>query len=178
LYGRVFPGLTTDAANLPAALGANHFLRDQLADQGAQFARIYGFSYEGAYYALACPALFVVHGPGTPAPPPVPGNAPPNQFVARGPSDTDRSGEARNDAEFSSDIMYWEYDKGDFSLRLDVTAGTFEDILLESEIEAQFQMSGAGRVQTSGAGRVQSSGAGRVQMSHAGRMQMAHRSRG
>lgn len=180
LFGRKFDAFGTDAANLPTAFGANHFLRDQLADANAKFARIYGFSYEGAYYNLSRPAIFLVHGDGTPAFPPVPstpgtGTAPPaaqppHSQMARGPSATDQSGTAKKDWEFASDIYMWDYDKGDFSLRLDVTAGTFEDILLEAEIETQLQISGAARVQISGAAR--------MQISHAARMQIAHRSGG
>ena len=82
-----------------------------------------------------------------------------------------------NDLKPGQSVRYWEYDKGDFTLRIDIASGTFEDVLLDAEVDTQLQISGAGRVQTSGAVRVQTSGAGRVQMSHAGRMQMAHRSR-
>ncbi len=177
LYGREFPGFST--SNLGGALGANHFLRDQLADTTAKFARIYGFSYEGAYYNLSRPAIFLVHGDGTPAFPPVPSapgtstpppTPPPHSQMARGPGTTDQSGVAEKGWDFSSDIMMWEYDKGDFSLRLDVTVGTFEDILLEAEIETQLQISGAARVQISGAAR--------MQISHAARMQIVRRSGG
>ena len=67
LFGRVFP-LSVDNANFPAALGANHFLRDQLTpvsgDPAPTFARIYAFSYEGTFYNLPKPAIFLVHGPG------------------------------------------------------------------------------------------------------------------
>lgn len=48
----------------PPRLGSNNFLQAQLASPGARLARIYAFSYEGHYYDLAAPALFVVHGPG------------------------------------------------------------------------------------------------------------------
>jgi hypothetical protein len=34
--------------------------------QTPNLARIYGFSFEGAYYGLPRPSLFLVHGPGTP----------------------------------------------------------------------------------------------------------------
>ncbi len=159
LFGREFPGFS--AAGLPTALGDNNFLSKQIKKTGARFARIYGFSYEGAYYPLSRPVVFLVHTDGTPAPPAAPGAA----KAARGPSTTDQSGEARMDAKFSSDIMMWDYDKGDFSLRLDITAGTFEDILLEAEVDVQLQMSSAARMQTAGSARMQISHAARMQVS-------------
>ena len=39
-------------------------LTNQLLRDGARFARIYGFTYEGNYYALPRPAVFLIHGPG------------------------------------------------------------------------------------------------------------------
>ena len=184
LYGREFPGFS--AANLPGgSLGDNSFLRKQIEAAGARFARIYGFSYEGSYYSLPRPTIFLVHGGGDPTFPPVPetpgppevaggppaalAHTPPHSQMAQGPSDTDQSGVPNKNWDFSSDIYVWDYDKGDFSLRLDVTAGTFEDILLEAEIESHLQISSAARVQISGAAR--------MQVSHAARMQVALRSR-
>jgi hypothetical protein len=64
--------------------------------------------------------------------------------------------------------MMWEYDKGDFSLRLDITSGTFEDILLEAEVDAQLQISSAARMQTAGTARMQISHAARMQVSRRG----------
>ena len=49
----------------------------------------------------------------------------------------------------------WGYDKADFSLRLDTTAGTFKEILLEAKIEAQLQISSAAKGQIRGAARLQ-----------------------
>lgn len=197
LFGRVFP-LAVDTAVIPNTLGANRFLREQLThtdDQGqpdARFARIYAISYEGAFHHLARPAIFLVHGEGsiiTDAG--LPGRG------ANAGSLSDNSGMIATDFDFERSegtynppggggpvnlepgqvVRYWEYDKGDFTLRIDIASGTFEDVLLDAEVDTQLQIAGAGRVQASGAGRVQTSGAGRVQMSHAGRLQMAHRSR-
>ena len=44
--------------------GRNNFLQEQLKDPESGLARIYGFSFEGQYYDLAKPALFLVHGAG------------------------------------------------------------------------------------------------------------------
>ena len=35
------------------------------------------------------------------------------------------------------DMKVWVYDKGDFSMRLDVETGTFERILLEAELDEE-----------------------------------------
>jgi hypothetical protein len=103
-------------------------------------ARIYAFSFEGAYYPLPRPAIYLVHGRGQPV-----GNW-------AHPSSLDQSGAAAREWDFSGnlvpndkDIVYWEYEKGDFSLRLDLDSGPFEQILLQMALHV-----GADR--TSGAG--------------------------
>lgn len=106
-------------------------------------ARIYAFSFEGAYYPLPRPAIYLVHGLGQPV-----GNwAHPSLLdesgvVAR---EWDFSGREKPDVLVLNDLVYWEYEKGDFSLRLDLDAGPFEQILLQTALR-----SGADR--TSGAG--------------------------
>jgi hypothetical protein len=191
LFGRVFP-LEVDTAIIPDTLGANRFLRAQLvhdagdATKKARFARIYAISYEGAFHHLARPALFLVHGDGKE----IAGSGLEARGAKKGGQSDDsgliardftfdrsEQGTGPHDLKAGQTVRYWEYDKGDFTLRLDIASGTFEDVLLDAEADTQLQSAGAGRVQSSGAGRVQTSGAGRVQMSHAGRMQMAHRSR-
>lgn len=133
--------------NPPPRLGDNNFLQRQLrAHAGndhliARIARIYGFSYEGHYYDLAKPALFLVHGDGVraerPGRDPAQGQQqPPFTRVARGPDDADRTGVASTERAFSEEMLVWAYDKGDFSIRLDVETGTFEQILLEVELSA------------------------------------------
>jgi hypothetical protein len=130
------------------------------------FARIYGFSFEGAYYGLPRPSIFLVHGNGTPT-----GNW-------AYPSTVEQSGVAAREWDFSGptgftaappqnlnpggpplDICFWEYEKGDFSLRLDPEAGPFEQILLVAALRAGADMadratpsSGAGLGVRSGAG--------------------------
>jgi len=163
LFGREFPGFSKD--NLGTALGDNNFLRKQIDANGARFARIYGFTYEGTYYPLSRPSVFLVHGKGVDAAPEKPGN---NPKQARGPNSIENTGEARVCCEVSADVKMWEYDKGDFSLRLDVFGGTFEDILLEAEVDAQMQMSSAARMQTAGTARMQISHAARMQVSRRG----------
>jgi hypothetical protein len=52
---------------------------------------------------------------------------------ATGPNSVDFSGQAVKCCEFSSDIRVWEYDRGDFSLRLDIDSGPLERILIDRE---------------------------------------------
>jgi hypothetical protein len=139
---------------------------DQLSAVDARIAKIYGFSYEGKYYDLARPTLFLVHGDGDPlaaVSPPAPGANP-----ARAPRDPSETGVSVADFQFADDIRFWSYDKGDFSIRMDVSTGTLEDILLEAEVDAQMQMSSAAKMQTAGAAK--------MQISHAAKMQIGRRS--
>ena len=138
----------------PPRLGDNNFLERQLragTDDDAtrpRLARIYGFSYEGHYFDLAKPAIFLVHGLGSDPEawrPSVDGlNRTPEGRYERAPSDADRSGIARTGTAFADDIRVWSYDKGDFSMRLDVETGTLEQILLEIEANAEMLPSYAG----------------------------------
>ncbi|MDJ0945096.1 MAG: hypothetical protein QNJ30_16630 [Kiloniellales bacterium] len=118
----------------PPRLGDNNFLEAQLRAEGARLARIYAFSYEGHYYDLARPALFLVHGPGSDPEAPRPSPDLPYSRLDRAPADADRTGVASQDRSFSDDMRVWSYDKGDHSIRLDPDAGTFEEILLECEL--------------------------------------------
>jgi hypothetical protein len=140
LYGRVVEDLqvgfrpgAVPPEPVPAS-GANTFLQNQLAGAGAQFARIYGFCYEGHYYDLAKPALFLVHGAGVAADPPGAGAGAPNRRVARAPAEVDHSGIGATATSFPDDMMVWAYDKGDFSIRMDIETGPLDQILLEAEL--------------------------------------------
>ena len=140
LYGRVVEDLKIErpAPNPapPAGPGANNFLRNQLAHNWnapgkAQLARIYGFSYEGHYYDLATPALFLVHGNGDVADTPAA-----DARAARAPESANKTGVAATAKSFSDDMMVWAYDKSDLSIRLNIETGTIEQILLETELSA------------------------------------------
>jgi hypothetical protein len=111
-------------------------------------ARIYGFTFEGAFYGLPKPSIFIVHGSGT-------------RVGSWGyPSTLDQSGVAAREWDFSgptnynanglgtppippqgpNDLWYWEYEKGDFSIRFDTEAGPFEQILLVAMLRAGADM--------------------------------------
>ena len=152
LYGRTLmdvqirytpPQIATppdDWEGAPPRFSGNNFLDQQLGfgagdeQRRAYVARIYGFSFEGHYYDLPRPTLFVVHGPGTLAEGPVPSGSSQEQRYSRAPGTVDRTGLGSQSGSFASDMYVWSYDKADFSIRLDASTGTLEQILLETEL--------------------------------------------
>jgi hypothetical protein len=108
--------------------GANRELEEQLAATNARIARIYGFSYEGTYYDLPKPVLFLVHGDGEPVTRAAADRGSTN--VARAPGEPSLTGVPAADFQFADEIMAWSYDKADHTIRMDVEAGEFEDVLL------------------------------------------------
>lgn len=137
----------------PPLLGNNNFLHSQLSEglrhaaehpddppippdpvQKARFARIYGFSFEGHYYDLAKPAIFLVHGEGTLAEGPLPSTSFESQRWTRAPSSAERTGQGSQAGSFANDMRVWSYDKADFSIRLDSMTGPLDQILLDEEL--------------------------------------------
>lgn len=106
------------------ALGKNNFLAAQR--EGGIFARVYGFSFEGIYYDLPRPTLFLVHGPGELVTDPQP-----NRNAARAPTNPSLTGLGAADFQFSDELYVWSYDKSDFTIRMDVETGMFEQVLLD-----------------------------------------------
>lgn len=96
-----------------------------MSDNNPIIARIYGFSYEGYYYELPRPVMFLVHGDGLPA-----SEARGRTNRARAPGEPSRTGLGEADFQFSDDILVWSYDKADYTIRMDVETGMFEDVLL------------------------------------------------
>jgi Pentapeptide repeats (8 copies) len=119
------------------------------------FARIYAFTFEGAIYTLPRPSIFLVHGAGA-ALDITNANTAANQ-VNR--STMDQAGVIAREWEFSasqplgqqSDLRYWEYEKGDFSLRLDPEAGPLEQILLVAALRGGADMADRATAIRSGA---------------------------
>ena len=101
--------------------------------QEARLARIYAMSFEGSFYNLPKPAIFLVHGDGTAVPTKgfAPSASPPPPAK---PTDMDASGMAAREFEWEGDVKYWEYDKDDLSLRLDVVTGTLDEILVDATL--------------------------------------------
>ncbi|MET0943146.1 MAG: hypothetical protein ABWY13_17480 [Mesorhizobium sp.] len=112
-----------------------------LAGEDPRFARIYGFSYEGFYYDLPRPALFLVHGDGYPASE----MGPAAYWVvnrARAPGEPSLTGLGQADFQFSDDIVVWSYDKADYTIRMDVETGMFEQVLLDAMLDGGIDASG------------------------------------
>ncbi len=87
--------------------------KDKKGEPIRRFVRIFGFSYEGGYYAMDAPIIMLLEGEGA-------------DLGDTTPKDVKNS--------FATDIKVWTRDKSDLSVRLDTLAGTFEEILLEVEI--------------------------------------------
>ncbi len=111
----------------------NRFLETAVDKNSARFARIYGVSYEGQFFDLSVPMLFLVHGDGDDAERVVnfskSGGG--DERQSRAPDEPSRSGLGAQDFSFADDLKVWSYDKSDFTVRLDVDSGTFEQVLLD-----------------------------------------------
>ncbi|WP_170516187.1 hypothetical protein [Ruegeria atlantica] len=130
IFGRVLEDLDYEPKT-KTGKGNNKHLGAQFADVGndkAQFAKIYGFAYEGTYYDLPEPVIFLVHGDGTP----VNGaNNLPGNLASRAPTEPSVGGVAAADFQIANDIKVWNYDKADQTMRMDVMTGQFEQVLLD-----------------------------------------------
>ncbi len=133
LFGQVVDDLKLDpSTSLGGGLG-NIVARMQPEGGAASpiepvFARIYGFSYEGQYFDMAKPAIFLVSGEGDDAA-----------------GDLPASGVATEPPTFTAGVRVWKADQADFSDRLDVEVGQLERILLEAEIGPDQRMTMSGQ---------------------------------
>ncbi|QFT80001.1 hypothetical protein FIU89_05195 [Roseovarius sp. THAF27] len=134
LFGRILDDLVYKRSP-SRSLGGNKHLDEQFAladdkecEQSPAFAKIYGFAHEGTYFDLPEPVIFLVHGKGQSA---TDGDLPGN-LGARAPSDPSKSGVAAADFQIANDIRVWNYDKADQTMRMDVSTGMFEQVLLEA----------------------------------------------
>lgn len=109
--------------------GSNRQLEDQFGPD-ARLARVYGFSFEGSYYNLPRPVIFLVHGTGIAAT--EAGGA--NPHVSRAPRIPELTGLVAAGFDFADDVRVWFYDKADYTVRMDVETGMFEDVLLQAEL--------------------------------------------
>ena len=113
---------------LPGRNGVNNQLGEQFYNEDSKFARIYAFSFEGAFCELPCPALFLVHGEGEEVSP----DNKPGNLAARAPNSPLITGLSAADFQFADDVRFWSYDKDDYSIRMDVETGMFEQLLLDA----------------------------------------------
>jgi hypothetical protein len=125
LFGKLFPELKYDPPANPAQPAPGDLpLSVRSLPAAGNFARIYGFSYEGHYYKLPRPLLFLVQGNGTTAIPQGGGQ----RFR------THLTGVEAKDWQFGNDILVWAVDERDVAVRLDLEIGTFDRVLLKPSI--------------------------------------------
>ncbi|MEX0308398.1 MAG: pentapeptide repeat-containing protein [Ruegeria sp.] len=133
--------------------GVNNFIGDQFGGD-ARLARIYGFAYDGTYYEMPEPTIFLVHGHGESA---TGGNLPygfkldkagddTTQQTARAPMNPSVSGVAAADYQMASDIRVWNYDQADYTIRMDIAAGQIEEVLLDVYFEYDAPMVSGAKV--------------------------------
>jgi hypothetical protein len=121
------------------------------AEEDGNFARIYGFSFEGHYYKMPRPLLFLVRGDGRSR---VPEDLPAAPGGSRA-FNTRFTGIEGKDWQFADDIRVWAVDKHDIAICLDLEIGNYEQVLLESTLDAQEEMGArsAGASRSAGSSR-------------------------
>jgi hypothetical protein len=85
-------------------------------------ARIYGYSYQGNYYKLLEPAVFLVYGPGL------------DVTAGQVPIDLGYAGVEFKDEVFALNVRMWPADQLDMSVRIDIAVGWLQNILLDAEV--------------------------------------------
>jgi hypothetical protein len=98
----------------PADVGP---IQRALGRRGRTIARIYAFAFQNEYVELASPALFVLKDDGEPLE-----------------EDLDRTGLSRIPEELNEDLTVWKVERDDMTVRLDISAGSFDRVLLEYEL--------------------------------------------
>ncbi len=116
----------------------------------ARFARIYSFSYEGQYYELPRPVLFLVYGQGKEV-----------DDSAKDGFTIDNVGLAAKDWRFASDIRVWEVDDKAMSMCIDIESGTIKQILLDPMFELDEDMASGGAASSRGAAVTRGAAVGR-----------------
>lgn len=132
------------------------------------FARIYGFSFEGHYYKLPRPLLFLVDDRTRRAE----DNPPTAQFSAR------FTGIEGKDWQFGGDISVWAVDRHDIAICLDLEVGTYDRVLLQATIAGEEEAVARGTsVSTRSSAASRSSVSGRSSASFRSSVIGAHRDR-
>jgi hypothetical protein len=164
LFGRSFTGLLLNEKDYSDTRDEMPYAPNQLytnlsADAEGKrkpgLATIYGFSYEGNYYKMSAPAVFLVHGPGI------------DVTAGQDPIPLGVLGVEFKDEVFAADVKMWAYDKLDQVVRVDISSGWLEDLLLNCELGNASNVTG-------GTGDGGSDMVGRSQMT--GRSQLVGRS--
>ncbi|MEM7427572.1 MAG: pentapeptide repeat-containing protein [Pseudomonadota bacterium] len=124
-----------DPDTFPTWQNANAFVAKQLTTAAGTtakplepcFARIYAFVYGGKFYELDLPTVFLVHGEG------------------KGVKDDAGIpvGMVAQDFTIADDVKTWAYADSDFLVRLDVSSGPLDELLLAPEGDIGIGMAGA-----------------------------------
>jgi hypothetical protein len=141
--------------------GRNNFLREQLSAPDAALARIFAFSFEGAFIELSRPAIFLVHGIGADPDDPPPKNVDRNvEFdrLYRSPGSSAVTGLGSQIGGLAKGMRVWIYDKADISMRLDAETGRLEQILLAAETPSDPRGLASGGMSRSGGAMSRSGG--------------------
>jgi hypothetical protein len=95
----------------------------ELQVEDLRYAHIFAFTYEGRYTMLHAPALFMVRGAGEAV------------TDGKGIVDPARIGLANLDGTivFASDLQFWIYDRSDLTIRLDISSGSLQQLLIDAE---------------------------------------------
>ena len=103
----------------------------KLRQKHQQFVRIYSFSFEGHYYRLPRPLLFLLSGPGQR---PDEDRKAEGMFERHVAFSTKTSGTASRDWQFGDDIRVWAVDRKDLAVCLDVEVANYHELLLNSMV--------------------------------------------
>ena len=114
LFGVKFDGFSIDRKK-PRGPKSNLARFLAKASTEAHFARIYAFSYEGAFYSLPKPCVYLVLGKG---------KRPRNS----------KYGLARKDWDFADNVRVWEVDRDQATLCCDIESGSMDDLLLNTAL--------------------------------------------
>ena len=120
--------------NMPPRICANNLLPEPIAGNDPRLARIYAFSFEANYYDLMCPTIFLVHGDGIAADGSETKADREERAFTRMPPEVGRTGLSKQLGSFSKGTKVWPYDRGDFTIRLDSDSGSFDTLLLMTEL--------------------------------------------
>lgn len=118
--------------------GANRQLEAQMGPD-AKIARIYGFSYEGSYFNLPEPTLFLVHGEGEIVTQEGKDDGP---HPSRAPREVGVTGLAAAGFDFADSLRSWSYDQADYTVRMNVETGMFEQVLLDTMLDGGMDVAG------------------------------------
>jgi len=118
LFGRTIEGVEVTKDDLLNSLTNKQLYQSLKADKDKlMLARVYAFSFEGAYYPLPKPTLFLVHGKGEEV------------------TSTTETGVANKfNVQLATGIFLWIYDKDDILLRADTVIGSLDDILIDATL--------------------------------------------